>query len=167
MVMILERYEQQHSNTERELNETNHLSEECWTLGHAKLKDRIDLLQRNQRNLMGEDIDSLNLKELHNLEQQLETALRRLRLKKNRFMLDSVSEIQKKEKALQDQNSLLLKKIKGKEKEPVEPPLVDQQTQQYVVPFQLNLGETYQGGEIEERQRQSQPLTVIPYWMLQ
>ncbi|KAI3686566.1 hypothetical protein L1987_80245 [Smallanthus sonchifolius] len=129
MVRILERYEQQHSNTERELNETNHLSEECWTLGHAKLKDRIDLLQRNQRNLMGEDIDSLNLKELHHLEQQLETALRRLRLKK----------------------------IKGKEKEPVEPPLVDLQTQH----------ETYQRGEIEERQRQRQPLTVIPYWMLQ
>ncbi|KAI3820907.1 hypothetical protein L1987_08459 [Smallanthus sonchifolius] len=113
MVRILERYEQ-HSYTERELNETNHQSEESWTLGHAKLKDRIDLLQKNQRNLMGEDIDSLNLKELHNLEQQLETALRRLRLKKS-----------------------------------------------------SKRSETYQGGEIEKTQRQSQPSTVIPYWMLQ
>ncbi|KAI3820909.1 hypothetical protein L1987_08461 [Smallanthus sonchifolius] len=67
---------------------------------------------------------------------------------------------------MQDQNSLLLKEIKGKEKELGEPPLVDQQTHDYMLSFHLNLGETYQGGEIEETQRQSQRLTAMPYWML-
>ncbi|XP_076902522.1 agamous-like MADS-box protein AGL8 homolog isoform X2 [Bidens hawaiensis] len=106
---------------------------------------------------MGEDIDSLSLKELQSLEQQLEMALRRLRLKKNHLMFESISKLEK--------------KIKGKEKELAEPPLVDQQTRENVASTQLNLGETHQAaggyGEIEEPQRQSQPLTVIPYWMLQ
>ncbi|XP_076902519.1 agamous-like MADS-box protein AP1 isoform X2 [Bidens hawaiensis] len=156
MVRILERYEQ-HTYTERELNGTCHQSEENWSLGLAKLKGKIDILQKNQRNFMGEDIDSLSLKELQSLEQQLEMALRRLRLKKNHLMFESISKLEK--------------KIKGKEKELAEPPLVDQQTRENVASTQLNLGETHQAaggyGEIEEPQRQSQPLTVIPYWMLQ
>ncbi|KAJ0578070.1 putative transcription factor MADS-MIKC family [Helianthus annuus] len=169
MVRIIERYEQ-HSYTEKELNGTNNQSKGSWTLEHAKLKAKFELLQKNQRNFMGEDLDSLSIKELLNLEQQLEAALRRLRLKKNQMMLESISELQKKDKSLQDQNSLLLKKIKGKEKELAEPPLVDQQTQENMVSFQLNLGEAYQAagcdGELEDTQRESQPLTVIPYWML-
>ncbi|KAI3820908.1 hypothetical protein L1987_08460 [Smallanthus sonchifolius] len=82
-----------------ELNGTNNQSEvrhESWTLGHARLKARVDLLQKNQRNLMGEDLDSLSLKELQNLEQQLETYIRHLILKKNRSMLESISKFQKK-----------------------------------------------------------------------
>ncbi|KAJ0585827.1 putative transcription factor MADS-MIKC family [Helianthus annuus] len=118
----------------------SHLLKGSWTLEHAKLKAKFELLQKNQRNFMGEDLDSLSIKELLNLEQQLEAALRRLRLKKNQMMLESISELQKKDKSLQYQNSLLLKKIKGKEKELAEPPLVDQQTQENMVSFQLNLG---------------------------
>ncbi|KAI7736152.1 hypothetical protein M8C21_009743 [Ambrosia artemisiifolia] len=104
---------------------TNHQSEGNWTFKHAKLKAKIELMQKNQRNLMGEDLDSMSIKELLNLEQQIETALRRLRLKKD--------------KTLQDKNNLLLKEIKGKEKV-VEQPRVDQQTQESMVSFQLNLG---------------------------
>ncbi|KAI7736156.1 hypothetical protein M8C21_009747 [Ambrosia artemisiifolia] len=104
---------------------TNHQSEGNWTFKHAKLKAKIELMQKNQRNLMGEDLDSMSIKELLNLEQQLETALRRLRLKKD--------------KTLQDKNNLLLKEIKGKEKV-AEQPRVDQQTQESMVSFQLNLG---------------------------
>ncbi|KAJ0747796.1 putative transcription factor MADS-MIKC family [Helianthus annuus] len=111
MVRIIERYEQ-HSYTEKELNGTNNQSKGSWTLEHAKLKAKFELLQKNQRNFMGEDLDSLSIKELLNLEQQLEAALRRLRLKKNQMMLESISELQKKDKSLQDQNSLLLKKVR-------------------------------------------------------
>ncbi|KAM0009545.1 putative transcription factor, K-box [Helianthus debilis subsp. tardiflorus] len=40
------------------------------------------MLFAHHRNFMGEDLDSLSIKEVLNLEQQLEVALRRLRLKK-------------------------------------------------------------------------------------
>ncbi|KAL8244168.1 hypothetical protein R6Q59_010426 [Mikania micrantha] len=135
MTRILERYEQ-HSHIESEVNaRTNHQYQERWTLEHAKLKTRVDVLQKNQRNFMGEDLDSLSLKELQNLEQQLETAIRRLRSKKYQLMLESISELNKKDKALRDQNRLLLKEIKGKEKE-----VADQQTHENMVSIQLNLG---------------------------
>nr|QOJ53899.1 FRUITFULL-like protein FUL3 [Tagetes erecta] len=170
MGRILERYEQQ-THTERGHIGINHLSQESWTLGHAKLKDRIELLQKTKRNFMGEDLDSLSLKELQNLEQQLETAIRRLRLKKNQMMLESISELQKKDKAMQDQNNLLAKQIKEKEEELAQPRLMDQHSHENMASFQLNLGETCRAGggngETEEMQRQSQPLTVMPCWMLQ
>ncbi|KAG7029584.1 Floral homeotic protein APETALA 1 C, partial [Cucurbita argyrosperma subsp. argyrosperma] len=54
---------------------------------------------------MGEDLDSMSVQELHNLEQQMDTALKHVRSRK--------------ERTIQEQNSLLAKqknKIKEKEK---------------------------------------------------
>lgn len=167
MERILERYER-HGSTERKLNGTDHQSQDNWSLEHAKLKARIELLQKNQKHLMGEDLDSLSLKELQNCETQLDMALRRIRLKKNQLMLESISDLQKKDKALHDQNNLLLKEIKEMEKEVEQPPPMEQQTHGNT--GTLNLGEMYQAGgdgEIEERRGQGQPLTVMPHWMLQ
>ncbi|KAK1435866.1 hypothetical protein QVD17_01638 [Tagetes erecta] len=168
MGRILERYER-HSFTARKLNRTGHQSQASWALEHAKLKARIELLQKYQRNFIGEDLDSLSLKELQNIEQQLETALRRVRLRKNHLMLEYISELQKKDKTLKDENSLLLKEIKETEKEVTQQPLVEQQTHESMSSLQLNLSEMCQAGangEPEETQRQSQLLTVMPRWML-
>ncbi|KZV15986.1 transcription factor [Dorcoceras hygrometricum] len=52
---------------------------------------------------MGEDLDSLRLKELQSLEHQLDTSLKHIRTRKD--------------KALQEQNNLLAKRLKEKEKE--------------------------------------------------
>ncbi|XP_020979861.1 agamous-like MADS-box protein AGL8 isoform X3 [Arachis ipaensis] len=68
------------------------------------------------RNFMGEGLDTLSLKELQNLEHQLESALKHIRSRKNQVMYESISELQKKDKALQEQNNVLAKKIKEKEK---------------------------------------------------
>lgn len=154
MERIIERYER-HSYTERQLDASELQSQGSWTLEHAKLKARMEILQKNQRHLVGEDIDSLSLKELQNLEQQLETALRRLRSRKNHLMFESISELQKKDKALKDENNLLSKEIKEKEKELEldQPPTVEQPNRESMSPFQLNLGEMYQAGgngEIDE-----------------
>ncbi|KAI8543120.1 hypothetical protein RHMOL_Rhmol08G0193700 [Rhododendron molle] len=102
MERILERYER-YSYAERQLVATDLESQGSWTLEHAKLKVRLEVLQKNQRHFMGEDLDTLSLKELQNLEHQLETALKHIRSKKD--------------KALQEQNNLLAKKIKQIEKE--------------------------------------------------
>ncbi|XP_017625074.1 DEK domain-containing chromatin-associated protein 2-like [Gossypium arboreum] len=50
-----------------------------WTWEHAKLKDRMETLQRDLRHYEGEDIQNLSLRELQNLEQQLDSALKRIR----------------------------------------------------------------------------------------
>ncbi|KAE9445705.1 hypothetical protein C3L33_22395, partial [Rhododendron williamsianum] len=82
-----------------------------------KPKVAFCLLLFNYMHFMGEDLDTLSLKELQNLEHQLETALKHIRSKKNQLMFESISELQKKDKALQEQNNLLAKKIKQIEKE--------------------------------------------------
>nr|GMD38999.1 putative MADS box protein [Ipomoea batatas] len=48
------------------------------------------------RHYMGEDIDSLSLKELQNLEHQIDSSMKHIRSRKNQLMLESISELHKK-----------------------------------------------------------------------
>ncbi|XP_022884175.1 agamous-like MADS-box protein AGL8 homolog isoform X1 [Olea europaea var. sylvestris] len=116
MERIIERYER-YSYAEKRLNMTEDETQENWNLEFPKLVARIELLQRNISNYVGEDLDPLSLRELQSLEQQLDTALKRIRTRKNQLMHESISELQKKEKSLQAQNNLLVKKVKEKEKQ--------------------------------------------------
>ncbi|MED6132693.1 hypothetical protein PIB30_118811 [Stylosanthes scabra] len=83
---------------------------------HLRRSNSFQMNSSPQVNFMGEDLDSLSLKELQNLEHQLESALKHIRSRKNQVMYESISELQKKDKALQEQNNALAKKIKEKEK---------------------------------------------------
>ncbi|KAF7136325.1 hypothetical protein RHSIM_Rhsim08G0076800 [Rhododendron simsii] len=109
MESILEKYES-YSRAERQLVATNSESQINWTLEYPKLTARIEVLQRNIRHYVGEDLDPLSLRELQSLEQQIDTALKRIRSRKNQLMHESISELQKKQKSLQEQNNLLAKK---------------------------------------------------------
>lgn len=132
MERILERYER-YSYAERQLIATDLDTQGSWILEHSKLKARLELLQRNQRHYMGEDLDTLTLRELQNLEHQLDTALKHVRTKKNQLMHESISELQKKDKALVDQNNLLAKKIKEKEKEQAKGAQLEQQNGELMI----------------------------------
>ncbi|XP_057480636.1 truncated transcription factor CAULIFLOWER A-like isoform X1 [Actinidia eriantha] len=172
MERILERYER-HSYAERQLIATDTESQGSWTLEHAKLKARVEILQKNQRHFMGEDLDSLSLKGLQNLEHQLDTALKHIRSRKNQIMSESISELQKKDKALQEQNNLLSKKIKEMEKENKEKEQAEQQNHDLrstSAPLQQLLANGHQAtsgdGDNEESPLQNQNNTVMPSWMI-
>nr|POE46068.1 mads-box protein cmb1 [Quercus suber] len=45
---------------------------------YLRLKAKVEVLQRAQRNLLGEELGSLNTKELEQLEHQLETSLNQI-----------------------------------------------------------------------------------------
>uniref|UniRef100_M4CIH3 Uncharacterized protein n=1 Tax=Brassica campestris TaxID=3711 RepID=M4CIH3_BRACM len=109
MEKILERYER-YSYAERQLIAPESDS------NYNRLKAKIELLERNQRHYLGEDLQAMSSKELQNLEQQLDTALKHIRSRKNQLMYDSINELQRKEKAIQEQNSMLSKQIKEREK---------------------------------------------------
>ncbi|KAJ1412117.1 hypothetical protein SESBI_20759 [Sesbania bispinosa] len=115
MEKILERYER-YNYAERQLAANDSETQENWTIEYSRLKAKIDLLQRNHRHYMGEDLSSMSLKELQCLEQQLDTSLKNIRTRRNQVMYESISELQKKEKGIQEQNNMLAKKIKEKEK---------------------------------------------------
>nr|BAT57268.1 MADS-box transcription factor [Trillium camschatcense] len=110
MEQLLERYERC-SNAEKAIIEVDPESQESWRHEYGRLKAKVEYLQKSQRHLMGEQLDSLSLKELQQLEQQLETALKYIRSRKNQVMFDSIAKLQQQEKSLQDQNGSLEKEL--------------------------------------------------------
>ncbi|KAM7276946.1 hypothetical protein ACFE04_018812 [Oxalis oulophora] len=117
MENILERYER-YSYAEKQLagaDSETHLQVNL-SFEYNRLKAKVELLERNNRHYMGEELNSANLKELQNMEQQLDNALKHIRSRKNQLMNDSITELQRREKAIHQQNNILAKQIKEKEK---------------------------------------------------
>ncbi|KAK4417563.1 Agamous-like MADS-box protein FUL-L [Sesamum alatum] len=169
MERIIERYERY---TDSQQKVSTDSQQENWCLEYPKLVARVELLQRNMRNYAGQDLDSLSSRELHSLEQQLESALKRIRTRK--------------EKSLQDQNNLLAKQLKVKEKQQTPQGQTDQeqeglpQTQstfrhpepptelQRIPSLTIGAGSQHQTGD-EETGSPSRPTgsnTLIPPWLL-
>eukprot|EP00257_Ricinus_communis_P002949 XP_002514624.2 MADS-box protein EJ2 [Ricinus communis] len=78
---------------------------------YLKLKARVEVLQRSQRNLLGEDLAPLDTKELEQLEHQLETSLKHIRSTKTQFILDQLTDLQNREQLLLDANKALRRKL--------------------------------------------------------
>ncbi|XP_019434307.1 PREDICTED: MADS-box transcription factor 1-like isoform X2 [Lupinus angustifolius] len=80
---------------------------------YLKLKARYESLQRSQRNLMGEDLGPLSSKELESLERQLDCSLKQIRSTRTQFMLDQLSDLQRKEHLLSEANRSLRQRLEG------------------------------------------------------
>ncbi|XWS36852.1 hypothetical protein CRYUN_Cryun20dG0121300 [Craigia yunnanensis] len=182
MERIIERYER-HLSAERQLVPTDSESQANWSLECPKLMSTIEALQRNLRYFREEELGPLSLRDLQLLEQQIDNSLKCIRTRKNKLMHESISELQKKEKTLQDQNNMLAKKLKDNEKTQTEYAQCEQQnlaqnSSSFIQPPppatiqfpSLTIGGNYQAkeGANKEAETQSQPSTntVIPPWML-
>ncbi|KAG4383291.1 hypothetical protein AAZX31_13G038500 [Glycine max] len=177
MENVLERYER-HAHIGQLVGDGDD-SQGNWSLQCFKLTGKVEVLERNLRNFVGQDLDPLNLRELQSLEHQLDTAIKRIRTRQNQVMNESISDLQKKARQLQEQNGTLTKKIKEKGKPVVEPPHCGPETlgltfppelqpQQRLVPS-LTLCETLQAAPLEEVvEARTVPTatTHIPPWML-
>ncbi|KAG4376967.1 hypothetical protein AAZX31_18G004500 [Glycine max] len=78
---------------------------------YLRLKARYEALQRSQRNLMGEDLGPLSSKELESLERQLDSSLKQIRSIRTQFMLDQLSDLQRKEHFLGESNRDLRQRL--------------------------------------------------------
>nr|ADZ98838.1 MADS-box protein [Hibiscus cannabinus] len=108
MSKTLERYQRccitpQDNSLERET--------QSWYQEVTKLKAKYEALQRTQRHLLGEDLGPLNVKELQNLEKQLEGALALARQRKTQIMIEQMEDLRKKERELGDLNKQLKIKL--------------------------------------------------------
>ncbi|KAK2415070.1 agamous MADS-box protein MADS3 [Trifolium repens] len=90
----LERY-QRCSFTSQNDNDNEHETQN-WYQEMSKLKAKYESLQKSQRQLLGEDLGPLNIKELQNLEKQLEGALAQARQRKTQIMIEQMEEFRKK-----------------------------------------------------------------------
>ncbi|KAG5231293.1 MADS-box transcription factor [Salix suchowensis] len=106
----LERYQRccytpQENSSERET--------QSWYQEATKLKAKYESLQRTQRHLLGEDLGPLNVKELQNLEKQLEGALALARQRKQQVLTEQMEDLRKKERHLGDLNRHLKLKLEA------------------------------------------------------
>ncbi|KAL9348425.1 hypothetical protein Peur_059791 [Populus x canadensis] len=86
---------------------------QSWYLEATKLKAKYESLQRTQRHLLGEDLGPLNVKELQNLEKQLEGALALARQRKQQVLTEQMEDLRKKERHLGDLNRHLKLKLEA------------------------------------------------------
>ncbi|XP_037424059.1 MADS-box transcription factor 1-like isoform X1 [Triticum dicoccoides] len=108
MYKILERYRTCNYNSpeatppaENEINYQEYL----------KLKTRLEYLQSSQRNILGEDLGPLTMRELEQIENQIDISLKHIRTRKNKVLLDELYDLKSKEQELLDQNKDLRKKL--------------------------------------------------------
>ncbi|OEL12556.1 MADS-box transcription factor 8 [Dichanthelium oligosanthes] len=64
-----------------------------------------------QRNLLGEDLGSLGIKDLEQLEKQLDSSLRHIRSTRTQHMLDQLTDLQRREQMLCEANKCLRRKL--------------------------------------------------------
>ncbi|CAM8888864.1 unnamed protein product [Rhodiola kirilowii] len=77
-----------------------------------KLQAKYEALQRTQRNLLGEDLGPLSIKELQQLEKQIEVSLAQTRLKKTQMVNERMEALRKQERHLGEINKKLkMKKL--------------------------------------------------------
>ncbi|CAL0330581.1 unnamed protein product [Lupinus luteus] len=90
---------------------------------YVRLKAKVEVLQRSQRNLLGEDLAQMNTTDLAQLENQLESALRNIRSTKTQFMLDQLDDLYNRETVLVETNNALRSKLEETNSSQVPVPL--------------------------------------------
>ncbi|KAJ8563039.1 hypothetical protein K7X08_031491 [Anisodus acutangulus] len=76
-----------------------------------KLKAKVEVLQESQRHILGEDLGQLNIKNLEQLERQLDSSVRQIRSRRTQNMLDQLYDLQQKEQSLLEINRSLKLKL--------------------------------------------------------
>ncbi|KAI5670705.1 hypothetical protein M9H77_11069 [Catharanthus roseus] len=77
----------------------------------SKLRAQISNLQNSNKNMLGESLGSLTMRDLKNLESRVERGISRIRSKKNELLFAEIEYMQKREIDLHNNNQYLRAKI--------------------------------------------------------
>ncbi|CAK8540400.1 unnamed protein product [Lathyrus sativus] len=110
MKSAIERYysfkeDQQVTNPESEVK--------FWQRESDILRQQLQTLQENHRQLMGEQLYGLSIRNLQDLERQLELSLQEIRMKKEKILTDEIHELNQKGNLIHQENVELYKKVYG------------------------------------------------------
>ncbi|XP_019172961.1 PREDICTED: MADS-box transcription factor 23-like isoform X3 [Ipomoea nil] len=109
MRSVIERYNKtQDESLQSPQNPASELK--FWQTEAAILRQQLHNMQEDHRKLMGE-LYGLSVKELQNLENQLEMSLRGIRMKKEQILIDQIQELTNKGSFVHQENLELFKKF--------------------------------------------------------
>ncbi|GER47819.1 MADS-box transcription factor 27 [Striga asiatica] len=109
MRSVIDRHNKAKEEHEQPLNSTSEV--EYWQSEAATLRQQLQKLQGNHRHLTGEDFSGLNVKDLQNLEKQLEMSLRGVRTRKDEMLMDEIQELSQKGNQIHQENMELCRKL--------------------------------------------------------
>lgn len=111
MKSVIERYTKTKDDCQQLHNPVSELK--LWQREAEILRQQLQDLQGNQRQLLGEEISGLGVKELTNLENKLEMSLKGIRMKKEQILKDEIQELTRKGSIIHQENLELYKKAYG------------------------------------------------------
>ncbi|XP_062192128.1 MADS-box transcription factor 23-like isoform X2 [Phragmites australis] len=109
MKSVIERY--------NEAKEDNHLimsasaEAKLWQKEAGSLRQQLHNLQEHHRQLLGQQLSGLDVKDLQNLENKLEMSLRNIRLTKDQLMIDQIQELNRKGGLVHQENIELYNEV--------------------------------------------------------
>nr|XP_009764344.1 PREDICTED: agamous-like MADS-box protein AGL21 isoform X2 [Nicotiana sylvestris] len=106
MKSIVERYNKTKDERNQLHNPVSELKKEA-----AMLRQQLQELQQNHRQVMGEQLYGLTIKDLQHLENRLETSIRGIRMKKEQILHDEIQELSWKGSLMHQENLELVQKV--------------------------------------------------------
>ncbi|KAK6118049.1 hypothetical protein DH2020_010033 [Rehmannia glutinosa] len=84
------------------------------------LAKNIELVENSHRKLLGHNLGTCSMEELHEIDNQLEKSLRNIRSRKSQLFKEEIEKLQAKEKFLLEENERLSQKVKMKQRQALE-----------------------------------------------
>ncbi|XP_028802846.1 MADS-box transcription factor 23-like isoform X1 [Neltuma alba] len=109
MKSVIERYNTSKEEHQQLMNPNSEAK--FWQREAEVLRQQLQTLQENHRQMMGEQLYGLSVKNLQDLENQLELSLRGIRMKKEQILTEEIRDLNRKGSIIHQQNMELYKKV--------------------------------------------------------